>query len=94
MGHLNIRALTECDAEDFRRLRLRALKEHSDAFGSSYEAESALPLEAGPDPPSFPRRRESRGGGGGWAPVSTGTTRGGGRYPNALLILGYPQWHF
>ena len=46
MGKLNIRALTEDDAGDFRRLRLRALKEHPDAFGSSYEAESALPLEA------------------------------------------------
>ena len=45
MARLNIRALTEDDAGDFRRLRLRALKEHPDAFGSSYEAESALPLE-------------------------------------------------
>ena len=42
---MNIRALTEDDAEDFRRLRLRALKEHPDAFGASYEAESALSLE-------------------------------------------------
>ena len=46
MGSLNIRALTADDVGDFRRLRLRALKEHPDAFGSSYEAESALPLEA------------------------------------------------
>ncbi len=46
MDSLNIRALTEDDAGDFRRLRLRALKEHPDAFGSSYAAERALPLEA------------------------------------------------
>ena len=45
MGNLSIRTLTEDDAEDFRRLRLRALKEHPEAFGSSYEKESALPLE-------------------------------------------------
>ena len=45
MARLNIRALTEDDAGDFRRLRLRALKEHPDAFGSSYEEESALSLE-------------------------------------------------
>ena len=45
MGRLNIRALTEDDAGDFQRLRLRALEEHPDAFGSSYEAESALSLE-------------------------------------------------
>ena len=46
MDSLNIRALTEDDAGDFRRLRLRALKEQPNAFGSSYEAESAQPLEA------------------------------------------------
>ena len=45
MTNLRIRAFTEDDAGDFQRLRLRALKEHPDAFGSSYEAESALPLE-------------------------------------------------
>ena len=45
MGNLSIRALTEDDAEDFRRLRLRALKEHPEAFGSSYEMESTLPLQ-------------------------------------------------
>ena len=45
MGNLSIRTLTEDDAEDFRRLRLRALKEHPEAFGSSYEAESTLPLQ-------------------------------------------------
>ncbi len=46
MDSLNIRALTEDDVREFRKLRLRALKEHPDAFGSSYEAESAQPLEA------------------------------------------------
>ncbi len=46
MTVLGIRELTEDDADDFRKLRLRALKEHPDAFGSSYEAESAAPLEA------------------------------------------------
>lgn len=47
MADLDIRAFTftEDDAEDFQRLRLRALKEHPDAFGSSYEAESAQSLE-------------------------------------------------
>ena len=45
LGNLNIRALTEDDAKDFRRLRLRALKEHPEAFGSSYQTESALPLQ-------------------------------------------------
>ena len=45
MALLNIRAFTEDDARDFQRLRLRALKEHPDAFGSSYESESVLSLE-------------------------------------------------
>ena len=45
MADLDIRALTEHDAEDFQPLRLRALKEHPDAFGSSYEAESSLSLK-------------------------------------------------
>ena len=45
MADLDIRALTERDARDFQRLRLRALKEHPDAFGSSYELESAQSLE-------------------------------------------------
>ncbi len=46
MSNLGIRALTEDDVDDFRNLRLRALKEHPEAFGSSYEAERAVPLEA------------------------------------------------
>ena len=43
---VRIRELTGDDGDDFRHLRLRALKEHPDAFGSSYEAESAAPVEA------------------------------------------------
>ena len=43
---VDVRELTGDDADDFRRLRLRALREHPDAFGSSYEAESAAPVEA------------------------------------------------
>ena len=43
---VNVRELTGDDAGDFRNLRLRALREHPDAFGSSYEAESAAPVEA------------------------------------------------
>ena len=43
---LGIRELTGDGADDFRNLRLRALKEHPEAFGSSYEAESGVPLEA------------------------------------------------
>ena len=38
--------MTGDDADAFRRLRLRALKEHPDAFGSSYEAECGVTLEA------------------------------------------------
>ena len=38
--------MTEDDAEDYCRLRLRALKEHPEAFASSYEEESAVPIEA------------------------------------------------
>jgi NAD(P)-dependent dehydrogenase (short-subunit alcohol dehydrogenase family) len=32
-----VRELTEADAEEFLALRLRALREHPEAFGSSYE---------------------------------------------------------
>ena len=47
MADLDIRVFTftEDDAEAFQCLRLRALKEHPGAFGSSYEAESGLSLE-------------------------------------------------
>ncbi len=40
-----IRALNENDAHDFQDLRLRALKEHPEAFASSYEREIAYSME-------------------------------------------------
>lgn len=42
---LEIRILTADDAEEFRTLRLRALREEPTAFGSSWEEENARPLE-------------------------------------------------
>lgn len=42
---LEIRILTVDDAEEFRALRLRALREEPEAFGSSWEGENARPLE-------------------------------------------------
>ncbi|MFB9325180.1 GNAT family N-acetyltransferase [Paenibacillus aurantiacus] len=41
-----IRLLTVGDAEGYRALRLRALREHPEAFLSTYEAEVARPIEA------------------------------------------------
>lgn len=38
-----IRCLDEADGEAFRALRLRALREHPDAFGSSYEETVSQP---------------------------------------------------
>jgi ribosomal protein S18 acetylase RimI-like enzyme len=43
---LSVRVLTRADAAAFRELRLRALKEHADAFTSSYEEEVHKPLVA------------------------------------------------
>lgn len=43
---LSVRTLTTADAPVFRALRLRALKEHPDAFTSSYEEEVEKPLSA------------------------------------------------
>ena len=40
-----IRQLTPDDAADYLRLRLRALREHPDAFRSSFEEESARTVE-------------------------------------------------
>jgi ribosomal protein S18 acetylase RimI-like enzyme len=37
-----IRALTVADADDFRRIRLDALRRHPEAFGSAYEDEVKL----------------------------------------------------
>jgi RimJ/RimL family protein N-acetyltransferase len=41
-----MRRLVPADAAAYRTLRLRALREHPDAFTSSYEEESAKPLAA------------------------------------------------
>lgn len=45
MENIEIRALDAGDAYDFNNLRLRALKEHPDAFLSSYEEEHTRSLE-------------------------------------------------
>ena len=42
---VEIRLLTDADAARWRDLRLRMLREHPDAFGSSYEEALARPLE-------------------------------------------------
>jgi ribosomal protein S18 acetylase RimI-like enzyme len=42
---MSVRVLTEADAAEFQALRLRSLKEHPEAFGSSFEAESGMPVE-------------------------------------------------
>ncbi len=39
-----IRVLEESDGESYRTLRLRALREEPEAFGSSYEEQADLPL--------------------------------------------------
>jgi len=43
---MSVRVLTRADAAAFRELRLRALKEHADAFTSSYEEDVQQPLAA------------------------------------------------
>jgi RimJ/RimL family protein N-acetyltransferase len=43
---MSVRVLTRADAVAFRELRLRALKEHADAFTSSYEEDMQQPLAA------------------------------------------------
>ncbi len=42
---MEIRRLTEQDARAYHRIRLRALREHPEAFGASVEEEHQLPLE-------------------------------------------------
>ncbi len=46
MTDITICTLNDSDAFAYQRLRLRALKEHPDAFGSTYESESAYSLES------------------------------------------------
>lgn len=43
---MHIRRLAPADALQFRSLRLRALREHPDAFTSSWEDERELPVES------------------------------------------------
>lgn len=43
-AHLSVRRLMEEDAERFWALHLRALREHPEAFGRSYEESRATPL--------------------------------------------------
>lgn len=43
---MHIRRLTPADAHLYRALRLRALREHPDAFTSSYEQDAMQPAEA------------------------------------------------
>ena len=45
MSQVAIRRLTPQDVADYRALRLRALREHPDAFTSSFEEEQAKPLD-------------------------------------------------
>lgn len=42
---IQIRAIVAEDVEAFRALRLRALREHPEAFGSDYQTQSAFPPE-------------------------------------------------
>ncbi len=42
---MNVRVLNEGDAGDYQRLRLRALKDHPEAFGSSDEEELNTPMK-------------------------------------------------
>ncbi len=44
--NLTVRPLTEADAEIYRAVRLRALKEEPEAFGSSYEESLARPSKS------------------------------------------------
>jgi ribosomal protein S18 acetylase RimI-like enzyme len=54
---LQIRRLNPQDAEPYRELRLRALREHPEAFTSSYEEDSGLPLAASQQRLTSPHQR-------------------------------------
>ncbi|MFN8490860.1 MAG: GNAT family N-acetyltransferase [Caldilineaceae bacterium] len=43
---MNIRVLKPEDAEPYHKLRLQALREHPEAFGSAFEDEADLPLSS------------------------------------------------
>lgn len=45
MSQVSIRELTEDDARAFQELRLRGLRDHPEAFGSTYERESAYTMD-------------------------------------------------
>ena len=44
--NVTIRPLTEADASEYHTLRLRALKEHPEAFGQSYQSQIDTPMHA------------------------------------------------
>jgi ribosomal protein S18 acetylase RimI-like enzyme len=44
MRQFDIRRLLPADADDYREIRLAALRGDADAFGSTYEAEAARPM--------------------------------------------------
>jgi ribosomal protein S18 acetylase RimI-like enzyme len=43
-SHPEIRLLTRCEAAIYREIRLEGLKQNSEAFSSTFERESAMPL--------------------------------------------------
>jgi ribosomal protein S18 acetylase RimI-like enzyme len=63
---VSVRVLTEADTAAFQAMRLRALKEHPEAFGSSFEAEVGMALEqfakflSSPDSPWFGAFRDDQ----------------------------------
>lgn len=54
---MEIRRLTPADASAYRELRLRALREHPEAFTSSYEEDSHLPVEVSQQRLGSPHQR-------------------------------------
>ena len=45
MSEISIRELNDNDARDFQEIRLRGLRDHPEAFGSTYERESAYSMD-------------------------------------------------